>query len=436
MKEKGGIIKTTITVARILFGITFIFSGIVKAIDPIGFSYKIQDYLISFHLVQLLPLALASALTLILLEFLLGVFIILGVFRKASTVFALLFMVVMTSLTLYIALQNPVKDCGCFGDALIISNWNTFYKNIVLFFFAILLFFNRNYITSFFSKKVSNYAVVFVLLFGLSFCFYNIHYLPIIDFRPYKIGVNIPEQMKVDLNDGDVYEYTYIYEKDGVQKKFSEDNIPWEDSTWTFVDYKEKLIKKGQKPTIEDFAITAISNDTEGRLVKTDNITEDILSRQYALLVVSSSLEKANFKSMQEVHALADYAIKNNIDLHVVTSSDGTEIKKWNERLGGVFLNYAAMDERTLKTIIRSNPGLVLLKEGTIQAKWSQNNIPDVTELNEVISRSKSGLSGMPINNSISKLLIICFIFVCPLIGLKVYDENIYGHSKLKTNNK
>ena len=432
MEEKGKFINIAVTVARILFGITFIFSGIVKAIDPLGFNYKIQDYLISFHLVQFIPLALTVAIILIVLEFLLGVFIILGIYRKASTIFALSFMAVMTTLTLYIALRNPVADCGCFGDALIISNWNTFYKNIILLFFAFLLFFNRKNIIPFFSSKTKVYAVGFVLLFALAFCFYNIYYLPIIDFRPFKIGVNIPDQMKVDITDGDVYEYRYIYEKDGVQKDFTEENFPWEDSTWTFVDHKEKLIKKGQKSNIEDFAIIAFSNDSEGKLEKTDNITDDILSRPYTLLVVSSLLENANFKSMQEVHSLANFAIKNNIDIHVVTSSDGTEVQKWNEKLGGIYLNYAALDDRTLKTIIRSNPGLVLLKEGTILAKWSQNNIPDSAELNKLISRSQSELNATPINNTKSKLLIVCAIFICPLIGLKIYDEKAHRYRNRK----
>ena len=153
MKEKGTFIKIILEVARLLFGFTFIFSGIVKAIDPYGFSYKIEDYLISFHLVQFIPLALTFALILILLEFLLGVFVFIGLYRKSSTIFGVLFMSVMTPLTLYIALQNPVEDCGCFGDALIISNWNTFFKNIILSFFAIILYIFHKQITPFYLNK-------------------------------------------------------------------------------------------------------------------------------------------------------------------------------------------------------------------------------------------------------------------------------------------
>src|SRR5690554_3092900 len=150
MKRKDTLINAILNIARIVFGITFIFSGFVKAVDPYGFTYKIEDYLISFQLTQLIPLALAFAIILFLLEFVLGVFILVGIYRKWTTAFAVMFMTVMTPLTLYIAIANPVKDCGFFGDALIISNWDTFYKNIILIAFAIILFVYRKRIRPFF----------------------------------------------------------------------------------------------------------------------------------------------------------------------------------------------------------------------------------------------------------------------------------------------
>ncbi len=423
--ELSSFMKIILSLARIAFGITFIFSSFSKAVDPTGFCYKIEDYLISFQLVQLIPLALTFAIVLIVIEFLIGMSILLGIYRKAGTSLAVLFMVVMTPLTLYIALRNPVQDCGCFGDALIISNWNTFYKNIVLLIFAVILFAYHNHIRPFYSKQIKKYVFAFVFLFALAFCFYNVLYLPIMDFRPYKVGANIPERMQEDQAHGDVYENIYIYEKDGVQEKFTEETFPWEDSTWTFVDLKTELVKKGDAPIIKDFEIIRYNMDATGTFVETDDITQDVLSRPWSLLVISLSLDNANEKSMREIHALADFVIKNYIDIYVLTASQGDVVEKWNKKLGGIFLNYA-MDELTLKTIIRSNPGVVLLKEGTIQAKWSHRNVPDTQELTRLISQAEPNGKKTPVNKSASNLLIVCLLFLLPLLGMKLYDEKYF----------
>ena len=422
MKVKGKLIKILLVTSRVLFGATFIFSGFVKAIDPIGFAYKIEDYLISFDLTQFIPLALTFAVVLILFEFLLGVFILLGIYRKVSTPIAILFMVVMTPMTLYIALKNPVEDCGCFGDALVIDNWTTFYKNIVLITLAIFLFVYRRYITPFFSNKTKNYVLGFVFLFSLLFCLYNILYLPVMDFRPYKVGVNIPDQMEDDLSKGDVYESIYIYEKDGVQKEYTEDNYPWEDSTWTFVDLKSKLIKEGVKPLIEGFSIIAYDKDSTGTFVTASDITDEVLSKPFSLLVVSLSLDKANKRGMQQIIAIADYAKENDIDFRIATSTEANTIEQWNQKWGNDTINYASMDELTLKTIVRSNPGLLLLTEGTIRGKWSSRNLPNVKELNQIITKLQKGEKTSSNNNSLARLLILGIVFVIPLLGIKWYD--------------
>ena len=425
--ELSSLMKIILSIARIAFGITFIFSSFSKAVDPTGFCYKIEDYLISFQLVQLIPLALTFAIILIVIEFLIGMSILLGIYRKPGTSLAVLFMVVMTPLTLYIAIKNPVKDCGCFGDALIISNWSTFYKNIVLLVFAIILFVFHNHIRPFFSGTMKKYAFVFVFLFALAFCLYNVLYLPIMDFRPYKVGANIEQKMQEDQAHGDIYDNIYVYEKDGVQEKFTEENFPWEDSTWTFVDLKTELVKKGESPLIKDFEIIGYNMDSTGTFVVTDDVTQDVLSRPWSLLVVSLSLDKANEKSMKEINALADFANKNYIDIYVLTASQGDVIKKWNEKLGGIYLNYASMDELTLKTIVRSNPGLLLLKEGIIQAKWSHRNVPDAQELNKLISQNESDENKTPVNKSASNLLIVCLLFLLPLLGIKLYDKKHFS---------
>ena len=389
MKGKDRLINIVLIIARILFGVTFVFSGFVKAVDPVGFAYKIEDYLISFQLLEFIPLALAFAVGLILLEFLLGVFILLGLYRKITTTLVLLFMLVMTPMTLYIALANPVEDCGCFGDALVISNWATFYKNIVLLSFTIVIVVYRNRIKPLFSAKSKHFVLGFVFLFSLLFCVYNILYLPVMDFRPYKVGVNIPEQMEDDLSKGDVYENIYIYEKDGVEEEFTEDNFPWEDSTYTFVDYKSKLIKEGEKPLIDEFHIIAYSKDPSGTFIASGDITDDVLNKPITLFVVSLSLNRASEKGMKQIVALADHIANQNIDLLIATSSGVKVVEEWHKQWGSSNVSYAQMDELTLKTIVRSNPGLLLLNKGTIQSKWSSRNLPSVSKLDAIIASLK-----------------------------------------------
>ncbi len=422
MKGKDKLIKILLATARILFGITFVFSGFVKAVDPVGFAYKIEDYLISFQLLQFIPLALTFAVALILLELLVGVFILLGLYRKITTLLALLFMVVMTPMTLYIAIANPVKDCGCFGDALVISNWSTFYKNIVLLSFALLLVVFHNRIKPFFSNKTKHFVLGFVFLFSLLFCLYNILYLPIMDFRPYKVGVNIPEQMEDDLSKADVYENIYIYEKDGVEQEFTEDNFPWEDSTYTFVDYKSKLIKEGEQPLIDEFHIIEYAKDATGAFVANNDITDQLLAKPISLFVVSLSLNDANEKGMKQIVALANHVANSNIDLYIATSSQASIIEQWHREWGSPNVNYAQMDELTLKTIVRSNPGLLLLNKGTIERKWSSRNLPSTSELDKIVAQIETDRKTLFNNNSLVTLLIICAIFVMPLLGIKWYD--------------
>lgn len=427
MKRQNRLINILLAAARIVFGITFVFSGFVKAVDPVGFAYKIEDYLISFQLVQFIPLALTFAVVLILVEFLLGVFVLLGLYRKPTTLLAVLFMGVMTPLTLYIALANPVKDCGCFGDALVISNWHTFYKNIVLLSVAVFLLVYRNKIKPLFSAKSKLFVTGYVFLFSLLFCLYNILYLPLMDFRPHKVGVNIPAQMEDDLSKNDIYENIYVYEKDGVQEEFTEDNFPWEDSTWTFVDYKSKLVKEGEQPVMDEFHITAYAKDATGAFVANGDITSQVLDEPIVLFVVSLSLADANDEGMQQIVALANHLAASNIKLHIATSTQASAINEWHKQWGTPNVHYAQMDELTLKTIVRSNPGLLLLKKGTIEGKWSSRNLPSATKLDKIIAKIEAAGTGLPTNNKTrARLLIICAIFVIPLLGIGWYDKKSY----------
>ena len=253
--------KFLIEFARVIVGTTFLFSGFVKAIDPLGFAYKIEDYLVELQLTEFFPLALPMAIFMVVAEFSLGVALLLGIYRKWTVRFIGLFMVFFTPLTLWIAITNPVEDCGCFGDALIISNWATFYKNLVLLAGTILLLLQWRRITPLFSRRLAPAAVLFTLVFGLFFSLWNVVRLPVMDFRPYHIGANIPQQMFVDPEKADVLETVFIYSKEGVEQEFTEENYPWNDTTWTYVDMTTRVVKEGESPKIEDFAIGTLYYD-------------------------------------------------------------------------------------------------------------------------------------------------------------------------------
>ena len=217
MGLKTNTMKILVELSRVIIGATFAFSGFVKAIDPLGFTYKIEDYLIELELLELFPLALPAAVFMVTAEFALGIFLLLGIYRKWTVRLVTLFMFFFTPLTLWIAIANPVEDCGCFGDAFIISNWQTFYKNIVLLAGAILLLLKWEKITPLFSRKMATVAGILTLLLGVLFSLHNVYRLPVIDFRPYKIGANIPQQMFVDPGEADVVETVFIYSKDGIE---------------------------------------------------------------------------------------------------------------------------------------------------------------------------------------------------------------------------
>ena len=245
-------IKTIIAaICRTLLGVVFIFSGVVKAIDPLGTVYKIEDYLKAFggFFSDLLPLAEVAAWALIITELLLGVCMVMNVRTKWTSWIALAFYCVMTPLTLYIALTNPVSDCGCFGDAVVLTNWQTFWKNAVLIVLAIVLVALRKHVRQLRSGWMELVIVATSLAAVLSFMAWTIQHLPVIDFRPYKIGNHLPTLMEYPEDaEADVYEFSFVYEKDGVEERFTLDNYPKGDSTWTFVRQESKLIKKGYEP--------------------------------------------------------------------------------------------------------------------------------------------------------------------------------------------
>ncbi len=350
---------------RLLFGLVFVFSGFVKAIDPLGSTYKIQDYFHEFggFFNSIGGLAFSLSIALSTLELLIGLNLIFRVHLRRTAVLGLLFMLVMTPLTLYIALYNPVSDCGCFGEALVITNWQTFWKNIALLVIIITLLLVSKGKRPLFLPHIEWILVLLFIAAGVGLSVYSYRHLPLIDFLPYKIGVNIPEAMKIpDGAPVDVYNTTFIYQKDGVQKEFTLENYPKGDSTWVFVDQKTELVSKGYTPPVHDFSII---ND------KFDDITDIVIhNTAQTYLLIMYDLNKASVEGAKRAEVIYQKYKKTVTQFYALTASSDAEIAKFRAETGVTF-PFCKTDPTTLKTIIRANPGLVLIKNGTITGKWN-----------------------------------------------------------------
>jgi len=403
-------LKIITEICRVILGLTFIFSGTVKAIDPVGGAFKIEDYFGAFGLSALNDISLFTSINLSALEFLLGLCILTASHRRITTFIMLVFMSFMTLLTLYLAIVNPVHDCGCFGDALILTNWQTFFKNfLVLLPASIVTYIFHKKMTPLYSHKAWWFVIVFGYLFSVGFAYYNYYNLPIVDFRPYKIGANIPQQMSIP-DDAPQDEIEFIYSKDGKTKVFTMETIAEIDSTWTFVE--TKVVRPGYVPPITSFELY----DSSG-----ENIAETLLAEgKTVFILVSPNLDKASDSDIDEINNVYDYAVERSISFYCATNSSEESIENWVNNTGAEY-PFLRCDDITLKTIIRSNPGLVLLKSGTILAKWHYKNIPSIETTNSVLD---SILDNSTQNNDGEKCPRILFIcsFILPLLLVWIYD--------------
>lgn len=361
-------------ISRIFIGLIFVFSGFVKAIDPMGSTYKFIDYFEAFHLSFLNFITFPLAILLSTGELVIGINLLLGVRMRLTSYALLIFMSFFTVLTLILAIYNPVSDCGCFGDAIILTNWQTFWKNIVILLPTFIVFFSRNKYIPFYPENVEWRMTFAFLLSGIVISIYCNRNLPVLDFRPYKIGTNIPENMKIPENTPvDEYETILVYEKNGIRKEFNTENFPWKDTTWKWVETRQVLIKKGYEPPIHDFTITA-----EDGYDITDIVVSD---PNYSFLLIADDLAKSNINAFKKINKIAKSCINNNdCSFYCLTSSTNDEIKSFREKVRLDF-DFYLTDEITLKTIIRSNPGLLLIKEGNIIGKWHYNNFPALNPL-------------------------------------------------------
>ena len=405
---------TVVNVCRFVLAATFIFSGYVKAIDPLGTLYKLKDYAAAMSLNGLLPdwVLVGVAIALGALEFALGVFMLFAVRRHVVSRITLAFMTAMTVLTLWIFVAAPVKDCGCFGDALKLTNGEMLLKNIVLIACAALVAWRPTDMARFISRSnqwiVRYYTVAYIVITSV-YCLYT---LPIFDFRPYHVGTNIKQGMEIPEGaEQPEFESTFLLRKNGETREFTLDNYP--DSTWEYVDTRTVQTKKGYEPPIHDFALTTCDTG--------EDITEQVLTKKgYTFLLVSPRLAVADDSNFGDIDQIYEYAEENGADFYCVTASANDEIERWRDLTGAEY-HFCNADETTLKTMIRSNPGLMLLKDGTIIGKWSHNTLPQTDDLTAPLQQLTIGKAQN--DSTTERLLIVLLTFFLPLSALTLADR-------------
>ena len=363
---------------RIIVGIVFIYSGFVKGIDPLGSDYKFTDYFNAFGMGWMNATTLFFSFALSLAEFLIGIALLFNLWVSRMAWGSLLFMFFFTPLTLVSALTNPVSDCGCFGDATLLTNWQTFWKNIILLLLAIMIFvYRKEYKSSL--PLVGQFS--FLALAGagmLCLSVYCYRHLPVLDFRPYAVGKNITEGMRLpEGTEPDQYEVTLKYKnkQTGEVQSFTEENYPWQDTlNWEYESSSERLVKKGYITPIHDLVI---EHPTLG------NITEEILEDDnHTILAVAYNLTQSDVQYQPAINRLAEYAQEKGIRFYGLTSSSERDIETYKKRYH-VPYEFCTADEIQLKTMIRSNPGVIILRGGTILDKWAGKDVPDVKELQD-----------------------------------------------------
>jgi uncharacterized membrane protein YphA (DoxX/SURF4 family) len=352
--------------SRIFVGILFIISGLIKLNDPVGFSYKLTEYFSEpvFNMPFFVPFSLAIALFIVILEVVLGVMLLIGYKSKLTIWLLLLLIIKFTFLTFYSAYFDVVKDCGCFGDALHLTPWQSFTKDLVLLFFILILFVNMNLVKPLFSDKVQNsFAVLSVVLCGFM-GYWVINHLPLKDFRPYKVGNNIQKGMEIPEGaPKSVVEMIFIYKVNGVEKEFSEKDLDKIPAGATFVDRKDKVITEGYVPPIHDFVMEKEGSDYK----------EELLQEPKLLMVVAYDLALASTEGLAKMEQISKKASAKGYKTIGMTASAPEEIAKIKKQYGITF-DFYFCDAIPLKTIERANPSFVILEKGTVKQKVHFND--------------------------------------------------------------
>lgn len=375
--------KLLIELIRFVLGAIFVLSSLLKAVDPYGVSYKIYDYLnlfFGYAAVELRTAAMAMAVGLCFFEFVLGAFLLMGIYRRLTARLSVLLLIFFTALTAYTYWDSPIKECGCFGDALEMTAGETFLKNLILLPLSIyLLRYARRARTLF--SRLERWFFSFLAIVGiLVFIYANINYLPYRDFRPYKVGLNLREQ-RVQAEQAYLEELLsntyYLYEKSGRQERFRADSLP--DSTWKFVAPMEQLDQWAPAFEVPNFDVY----DLDERWV-----TEEVLTDTAGVfLLLSPSWADASLAHSEVLNELYDYATKLGYKFYGVSPSRFEDVVEWRYQTGSEY-DMLTMDATTIRTIIRSNPGLLIMKNGQIMNKLSMNMLPSIEDIPTFVERS------------------------------------------------
>lgn len=370
---------------RIFTGLLFIFSGFIKANDPTGFGYKLQEYFEVFHLTAFNEYATAIAVVICGFEILLGALLLLGVYANTVAWGLLLLILFFTFLTFYSAFFEVVTSCGCFGDAIPLTPWQSFSKDLVLLALILIIFFNRKQLRSIIKGSGNQFvATVITAIISLGIGIYTVNYLPFIDFLPYKVGNNLPSLMVLpEGKQGDLFEqiYTMKNKKTGETKKVNDkvymaDKL-WEDESWEIIGEPEsKLVKKGYDIPIPDLLIT----DADGA----DHTQEIIANPYYNLVIVAKDLSSTNIDAIQKINQTAIQLTKDYNGLRVVllTASASKDAQYLSDKMQLIAEIFYA-DLIPLKSMVRANPGVLLLKGGNVVGKWHYNNFPDAKTIED-----------------------------------------------------
>jgi len=368
-------------ILRILTGGLFIFSGLIKANDPLGFGYKLEEYFVVFGMQFLHPLATGLAIAICVVEVVLGVALWMGWKGKAVSWWLLLMIVFFTFLTFWSAWFKVVTDCGCFGDFLKLTPWQSFSKDVVLLLMISFLCYRRKHIRPWGPSFLAPAAVGLTAAGTMVFAFYTWNNLPYLDFRPYAVGKNLPQGMAIPEGAPvDVYKDLWFYKVDGKVNTYTTEQEPWEikqanGEAAEFVDRKTELVSKGYVPPIHDFVISDLNGNA---------YTDDFLQAEHCLLIVSPFLDKARTEAWMEVAGMVDWARQKDIKVAVLTGSGKEEIEAFATRYATKQWPFYQSDGTVLKTMMRSNPGLMVLSKGTVKALYPARSLPDTRELAKI----------------------------------------------------
>ncbi|WP_136464821.1 BT_3928 family protein [Flagellimonas onchidii] len=361
--------KYLVWVSRIFVGILFIISGLIKLNDPVGFSFKLEEYFSQgvLDLPFLMPLALGISIFVVIVEVILGVLLLIG-FKPKLTIWSLLLMIVFfTFLTFYSAYFNKVTDCGCFGDAVKLTPWESFTKDVILLILILILFFGKKYILPLFNAKTNWIIAGVSLVTCVLFANQVLNHLPSVDFRPYKIGANIQEGMSVPEDaPKPIYEYAWQFKVNG-QDKIVVTNGEYPSVDGEFIGVETTEVQKGYEPPIHDFTI-----EKEG-----EDMASSILEEDKLVMVVAYDLAKSNRDAFADVASAVSKAKEKGYKVIGMSASSNDRANKIKEEYGLDF-DFYFTDETTLKTIVRSNPAILVLERGTILQKVHYNDLDEL----------------------------------------------------------